>query len=338
MEHAVVQPLVAVDQPGLRAIREGFGHRRWISLLGHSQLAGHRHRGRRRRGVLGPAPTHQPHRAVPQRRIDPLRHHAILRDSQGGGTEPGALNQFVGAPVVVVVRTRCASVARMDLGLRGRIALVVGGTGLIGRAVVERLREEGATVVAASRHIAEGISIDATDPRSVTAALDAVVERHGRLDALVVAAAPRAQTLDASRHADPEQVLDAINAKALSFLRVANEAIPLMLGAGYGRIVGVSGQNAFLTGDVAGSVRNAALIVAAKNLADGIAGSGVTINTVSPGAVSPSPASEVEPGRGGESSPEQIADLIAFLVSPRAATISGESIAIGHRVRGVTSL
>jgi NAD(P)-dependent dehydrogenase (short-subunit alcohol dehydrogenase family) len=226
----------------------------------------------------------------------------------------------------------------VDLGLQGRVALVVGGTGFIGRAVVERLREEGATAIAASRHAENGIVLDATDPGAVTAALDAVVERHGRLDALVVAAAPSAQTLDASRHADPEQVLGAIDTKAMSFLRLANAAIPNMRRAGYGRIVGVSGQNAFLTGNVTGSVRNAALIIAAKNLADGVAGSGVTVNTVSPGTVSTSPASAVEPGRAGESSPEQIADLIAFLVSPRAGAISGESIAIGHRVRGVTSL
>jgi NAD(P)-dependent dehydrogenase (short-subunit alcohol dehydrogenase family) len=226
----------------------------------------------------------------------------------------------------------------VDLGLQGRVALVVGGTGLIGRAVVELLREEGATAIAGARHVDDGIRIDATDPASVTAALDAVVEQHGRLDALVVAAAPSARTLDASRHADPEQVLAAIDAKAMGFLRVANAAIPLMVEAGYGRIVGVSGQNAFLTGNLTGSVRNAALVIAAKNLADGVAGSGVTINTVSPGTVTTSPASEVEPGRGGESSPEQIADLIAFLVSPRAGAVSGESIAIGHRVRGVTSL
>ena len=226
----------------------------------------------------------------------------------------------------------------MDLGLRGRVALVVGGTGLIGRAVVERLRAEGATAIAASRHVEDGIVIDAHDPASVTAALEHVVEQHGRLDALVVAAAPSAQTLDASRQADPDQVLTAIDAKAMSFLRVANAALPIMTRAGYGRIVGVSGQNAFLTGNVTGSVRNAALIIAAKNLADSVAGSGVTVNTVSPGAVVASPSSEVEPGRGGESSPEQIADLIAFLVSPRAGAVSGESIAIGHRVRGVTLL
>ena len=226
----------------------------------------------------------------------------------------------------------------MDLGLRGRVALVVGGTGLIGGAVVELLRAEGATAIAASRHVEDGIAIDAQDQSSVAAALEHVVEQHGRLDALVVAAAPSAQTLDASRQADPDQVLTAIDAKAMSFLRVANAALPIMTRAGYGRIVGVSGQNAFLTGNVTGSVRNAALIIAAKNLADSVAGSGVTVNTVSPGAVVASPSSEVEPGRGGESSPEQIADLIAFLVSPRAGAVSGESIAIGHRVRGVTLL
>jgi NAD(P)-dependent dehydrogenase (short-subunit alcohol dehydrogenase family) len=216
--------------------------------------------------------------------------------------------------------------------------LVVGGTGLIGRAVVARLRAEGATAVAASRHATDGVVVDARDPASVDAALDDVVRRHGRLDAVVVTAAPSARTLDASRHADPEQVLSAIDDKAMAFLRVANAALPIMNRAGYGRIVGVSGQNAFLTGNVTGSVRNAALIIVAKNLADTVAGTGVTVNTVSPGIVSESPATEVQAGRGGESSPGQIADLVAFLVSPLAAAISGESIAVGHRVRGVTSM
>ena len=224
----------------------------------------------------------------------------------------------------------------MDLGLRGHVALVVGGTGLIGRAIVERLRTEGVTAVAASRHAVDGITLDAQDSASVTAALEHMVEQHGRLDVLVVAAAPSAQTLDPSRHADPDQVLTAVDGKAMSFLRVANAALPIMARAGYGRIVGVSGQNAFVTGNVAGSVRNAALIIAAKNLADSVAGSGVTVNTISPGTVVASPSSDVALGSGGESSPEQIADLVAFLVSPRSGAVSGESIAIGHRVRGMT--
>lgn len=185
----------------------------------------------------------------------------------------------------------------MDLELSGRVVLVAGGTGLIGRSVVERLRTERATVIPASRHPEDGITMDANDAESVTRAVAAVVEQHGRLDALVVAAAPSAQTLDASRHADPDQVLAAIDGKAMTFLRVANAALPIMTGAGYGRIVGVSGQNAFVTGNVTGSVRNAAMIVAAKNLADAVAGSGVTVNIVNPGMVSVSPSADVAPGR-----------------------------------------
>ena len=45
----------------------------------------------------------------------------------------------------------------------------------------------------------------------------------------------------------------------------------------------------------------------------------------------------MQPGTPGQSSPQQIADLIAFLGSPLSA-VSGESIAIGHRMRGVTAL
>jgi NAD(P)-dependent dehydrogenase (short-subunit alcohol dehydrogenase family) len=154
----------------------------------------------------------------------------------------------------------------------------------------------------------------------------------------VVAAAPSAQTLDPARNADPDQVLDALNGKALTFLRVVNATLPLMEAAGYGRVVGVSGQNAFVTGNITGSIRNAALIIAAKNLADAVAGTGVTVNSVSPGIVTPEPSRDVKIGGGGQASPDEIADLIAFLISPLAGSISGESIAVGHRLRGATGL
>lgn len=225
----------------------------------------------------------------------------------------------------------------MDLQLSGRVALVVGGEGLIGSAVVSQLREEAATVVVASRRTTDGVVIDARDDESVRAGVAAVLAEYGRIDALVVTAAPSAQTLDPARSSDPAQVLDAFDAKALVFLRLANAVIPTMRDAGYGRIVAVSGQNAWLTGSITGSVRNAATIVIAKNLADSLAGTGVAVNAVNPGIVRPDPATEVQPGYGGQSSPQQIADLITFLASPICA-ISGESIAIGHRVRGVTLL
>ena len=225
----------------------------------------------------------------------------------------------------------------MDLQLQDRIALVVGGTGLIGSAVVRRLREEGATVVVASRSTTDGTVLDGRDPESVRQAVGAVLAEHGRIDALVVTAAPSARTLDPARNSDADQVVDAFDAKAMVFLRIANAVIPAMRDAGYGRIVVLSGQNAFVTGNITGSVRNAATILVAKHLADSLAGAGVTVNAVSPGLVSETPDAEVQPGSPGESSPQQIADLVAFLSSPLSA-VSGESIAIGHRVRGVTLL
>ncbi len=224
----------------------------------------------------------------------------------------------------------------MDLQLNDRVVLVVGGAGFIGSAVVKRARDEGATVVTASRHDESGIVMDARDDESVAAAIAQVLDDHGRLDAVVVSAAPSARTLDPARNDDPAQVADAFDAKALAFLRVANAVIPTMRAAGFGRIVGISGQNAFITGNITGSVRNAALIIAAKNLADELAGTGVTVTTVSPGIVSDTPATVVEHGKPGESSPTQIADLVAFLISPLSA-VSGESVAVGHRVRGAVS-
>lgn len=224
----------------------------------------------------------------------------------------------------------------MDLGLAGRVAVVVGGTGYIGGAVVQRLRQEGATVVAASRSGGD-VRIDGADPTSVEAGIAAVQREHGRVDVLVVAAAPPAQTLSPSTSSDPDTVLGAVGAKAMTFLRLANGVLPTMRAAGHGRIIAISGQNAYLTGNVAGSVRNAALIVVAKNLADEHAGSGVTVNVVNPGSVTDAPSTEVAPARGGESSPAQIAALVAFLASDAAAAISGESIATGHKVRGVAT-
>jgi NAD(P)-dependent dehydrogenase (short-subunit alcohol dehydrogenase family) len=229
-----------------------------------------------------------------------------------------------------------ANVEIMDLQLHDRVVLVVGGTGLIGSEIANRAREEGATVLVASRRGGDGIVMDARDDESVAAAVANILKEHGRLDAVVVSAAPSARTLDPARNGDPTQVADAFDAKALAFLRVANAVIPGMRAAGYGRIIGISGQNAFVTGNITGSIRNAALIIAAKNLADELAGTGVTVTSVSPGIVSDTPAVEVEPGKGGESSPAQIADLVTFLISPRAA-VSGESIAVGHRVRGAVS-
>lgn len=221
----------------------------------------------------------------------------------------------------------------MALRLQDRVALVVGGAGYIGTAVTDRLRTEGATVVVASRTATEGVSLDTTDQASVDAAVARVLDEHGRIDVLVVTAAPAAGTLDPVRRSDPDQVASAIDGKALGFLRVANAVLPVQRAAGFGRVVVVSGQNAYLSGNITTSLRNAATNVIAKNLADETAGTGVTVNVVNPGTVTDTPSATVRPGAGGESSPQQIADLVAFLCSP-LSVVSGESVSIAHRVLG----
>lgn len=225
----------------------------------------------------------------------------------------------------------------MDLQLSGRVILVVGGTGLLGAAVARRLRDEGATAVTASRSGSGDLVVDVRDDESVAAAMAEVLDRYGRLDGLVVAAAPSAQTLDPAKNSDPAQVLEAVDAKAVGFLRVANAALEVMAAAGYGRVVGIAGQNAFVTGNVTGAVRNAALVIAAKNLADAVAGTGVTVNTVNPGPVRDELPTSLDVGPG-IARPADVADLVAFLVSPLAAAVSGESIAVGHRARGASFL
>lgn len=236
----------------------------------------------------------------------------------------------------------------MDLGIAGRVAFVVGGTGLIGRAVAESLLAEGATVVLGARNplgLEQGhpelfartghVAVDTLDADSVQGAVDSVVAQYGSIDILVNTAAPSARTLDSSRDRDPQQVLGAIDGKAMGYLRCANAVLPLMKETGFGRVINVSGQNAFLTGSLTGSVRNSAAIVMSKNLADLFAGTGVTVNVVNPGFVVDEPSTEVQLGKAGESTPAQVAALVTFLASAQAAAISGESIAVGHRVLGV---
>ena len=238
----------------------------------------------------------------------------------------------------------------MDLGLSGTVALIVGGTGTVGTAVARAFVAEGAVVVLASRSAdrlapvvrevgaAGFVTIDTRDPASVDAAVAHVTSTYGPVGVLVNTAAPSARTLDSSKDDDPAQILDAIDGKAMGYLRCATAVIPQMRAAGSGRIINVNGQNSFLTGTTTGSVRNAAVTVLSKNLADSLAGTGVTVNVVNPGTVTETPSAEVVPARGGESTPGQVAALVTFLASAAGAAISGEAIAVGHRVRGVISL
>ena len=120
----------------------------------------------------------------------------------------------------------------------------------------------------------------------------------------------------------------------MTFLRVANIALEKMREAGYGRIVALSGMNSYVTRSTAASVRNAALNVVLKNLADQHAGTGITINAISPGFVVGDPDAPINRAEG-DTSLAEVADAIAFLLSPKTASISGEIISVGHKAKGM---
>ena len=236
----------------------------------------------------------------------------------------------------------------MDLGLRDVVALVVGGTGLIGRATAFRLYAEGATVVLGARSVdrlgevaaaigpeVTTVRIDTADQASVEAAVAEVVARHDSIGVLVNTAAPPASTIDPSRDTDPAQILAAVDGKAMGYLRTTTAVLPLMQEAGHGRVVQVSGQNVYLTASVTATTRNAAVTTATKTLADRAAGTGVSLNVVDPGLVTDDPSDEVRPAQPGDSTPDEVAALIVFLCSRAGGAISGESVSVGHRVRGV---
>ncbi|BAU94710.1 dehydrogenase [Corynebacterium suranareeae] len=219
----------------------------------------------------------------------------------------------------------------MDLKLKGQVILVLGGAGFIGSEVVKLLKEEGATAVAASR--STPLSIDASDEASIRAGIDQVIAEHGRLDGLVVTSAPAAQTLSSDVADDADAVLEAINGKAITFLRAAGIALEKMREQGYGRIVAISGMNSYVTLSTVASGRNAVMNVAVKNLADRHAGTGITVNAISPGNVL---ETDAEANReNGDTTVAEVAEAIAFLLSPRTASISGEIISVGHKAKGV---
>jgi len=239
----------------------------------------------------------------------------------------------------------------MDLGLKDAIVLIVGGSGYIGREVARQFASEGAQVVIAGRdqqhlddatkqlavdahrHAVDSCVMDTGSTASVASAIGEVMTRYGKLDVVVLSAAPAAQTLDPAKGFDPDAVLQAVDAKSIGYLRVANAALPVI--SRPGRIVFIDGQGATLTGNIATSLRNRAVMTISKNLADAAAGTGLTVNVVNPGHVTDNPITEPKCGTSPDVTPAQVASVVVFLASQPASGISGEDVAVGHRAFGL---
>ncbi len=249
----------------------------------------------------------------------------------------------------------------MDLGLKGKTALVLGASRGLGAASATLLAAEGAHVIAASRsgdapaEGMEGLKLDLSDAASVAALIERLAEQP--VDILVnncggPAAGPAKGQSTAAWQA-------AFEAMAAPIFAITDAALPGMIAKGWGRVVtiGSSGivqpiPNLALSNGVRGAVAGWS-----KTLAEEVAPHGVTVNMVLPGriatdrlaqldgikaektgasldAVQEASRKTIPAGRYG--TPEEFAAMVTFLCSAQAAYVTGSMIRVdGGMIRGM---
>jgi 3-oxoacyl-[acyl-carrier protein] reductase len=228
----------------------------------------------------------------------------------------------------------------MDLQIEGRVAVVTGASRGIGAATVRLLEAEGARVIGVSR--GEGIDVTAAG------ASEQIAERAGApVDILVNNAGTSfARPLDELTDEDWNGQWEL---HVMASMRLMRAFAPGMAERGWGRIVNVSssaGKRPSLT-NAAYSVTKAAQLSLSRVFADTYAARNVLVNAVAPGAVASSlwmaeggmadqtaaargisreEALEVQEGKiplGRFATEEEIANVVAFLCSERASTVTG---------------
>ena len=254
----------------------------------------------------------------------------------------------------------------MDLQLSGKVAFVTGASKGIGRAVAEELAAEGADVVITARteqpleDTAREITAmtqrqvvamagDMSKGEEVERCVDATLKKFGRIDILVTCAgsSPGGLLEDLTE----EQWMSSLNLKFMGYVRAVRAVIPHMRERGEGAIVLVVGNDGLKPTywEMTAGVANAADINFASSVAEQYGRYGVRINTVNPGPVNTdrwdglekalARDKKVDQSRAHELAlssipfhricePQEVASLVVFLASPRAAFINGAHIPI----------
>jgi len=244
----------------------------------------------------------------------------------------------------------------LDLGLKDKVAIITGGSEGLGRAAAQRLAAEGARVAICSRRAdvlaktAEGIrkaggqvfakSVDVTKADQIGVFVDDVVRDWGGVDILVNnAGTSAAASFDLVDDVGWQHDFDL---KVFSAIRLCRLCIPHMKKRGGGRIINVTNLGAKVpqARGLPTSVSRAAGINLTKSLANEYAPDKILVNTICIGLVKSAQwerrakgdveafyketGTRVPIGRMGEA--EEFGDLVAFLVSERAAFITGTAI------------
>lgn len=222
-----------------------------------------------------------------------------------------------------------------------RVIAVTGGHGVLGRAVVQAALADGLKVAVidhASGHaVPDGVlelgGVDLTDPASAARAIDAVVARLGRLDALLnVAGGFTWQTTD---DADPAwERMFALNLKTA--LNASRAALPHLKRSDEGRIVNVGANGALkaAAGMGAYAASKAGVHKLTEGLAEELKTTSVTVNAVLPSILDTDQnrkdMPDADPAKWVQ--PPDLARVMLFLASPESRAITGALIPVTGRV------
>jgi NAD(P)-dependent dehydrogenase (short-subunit alcohol dehydrogenase family) len=227
--------------------------------------------------------------------------------------------------------------------LNGKSIVITGAFGTLGSAVVSTAAAAGARVAlidravqapAASAGCRSYGNIDLTDQGATKATFNAIAAEFGRIDALVNIAGGFRWEKIAEGQIDTWDFLYNINLKTA--LCASKAALPHLIACGNGRVInigaGASTKAGLGMGAYAASKAGVAKLTEA--LAEELKDRGITVNAILPSIID-TPANRADMAGADFSrwvKPEQIADLIAFLLSDRAAAITGALIPVNGRM------
>jgi len=254
----------------------------------------------------------------------------------------------------------------MDLGLKGKLALVSGSTAGIGYAIARTLAQEGARVIvngrtrqavdeAAQRIRSEtGGSVDgyAGDLGRADAAED-VVRRHPGIEILV----NNLGIFEAKAFEDipDEDWLRFFDVNVLSGVRLARLVLPAMKQANWGRIIFISSESGVQipTEMIHYGMTKTAQLAVSRGLAEAVAGSGITVNSVLPGPTKSRGVGDFVEGMARDqaksfeeveaaffekvrptslikrfATPQEVASLVAYVASPLASATTGAALRV----------